>query len=73
MSSNMEFVVALSSSLGFATVFGSLKADGSNWNKFERRFTRTTKKQNIWGHLDGSATKPSEPETIGEGENAYEK
>src|SRR6266478_8178380 len=73
MSSNLEFVVALYSSLGFATAFGGLEADRSNWNRFEGRFTKATKKRNIWGHFDGSATKPSEPETVGEEENAYEK
>jgi hypothetical protein len=73
MLSNLEFVVALYSSLGFATVFGSLEADRSNWDRFEKRFTRTTKKQNVWGHFDGSTLKPSKPETVGEEGNAYEK
>ncbi|KAJ7359269.1 hypothetical protein DFH08DRAFT_685941, partial [Mycena albidolilacea] len=38
-----------------------LKVDGANWLIFETRFRHFAKSKNIWGHFDGSVSRPAPP------------
>jgi hypothetical protein len=49
----------------FVTAVEKLDTSGNNWVTFQRRFVIAVKQKRVFGHFDGTATKPtvSDPPT----------
>jgi len=58
----------------FAAAVDKLESNGSNWVMWQSRFTIAVQQKEVYGHFDGSATKPTMPDGLtGDAKTAKEK